>query len=77
MSDRLLTRDQEKRGNSLLDNDNYLAERVGFEPTLPFRVNLISSPVHLPFYRLLRQPTARANRELYSRCLPVVASCGQ
>src|SRR5688500_2706456 len=43
MSDRLLTRDQEKRGDSLLDNDNYLAERVGFEPTLPFRVNLISS----------------------------------
>ena len=31
------------RGNSLLDNENDLAERVGFEPTLPFRVNLISS----------------------------------
>ena len=31
------------KGNSMLDNDNSLAERVGFEPTLPFRVNLISS----------------------------------
>ena len=31
------------RGKFLLDNDNSLAERVGFEPTLPFRVNLISS----------------------------------
>ena len=31
------------RGNSLLGNNNSLAERVGFEPTLPFRVNLISS----------------------------------
>ena len=43
MSDRLLTGDQGIRVNSLLDKRNDLAERVGFEPTLPFRVNLISS----------------------------------
>jgi hypothetical protein len=38
-----LTGDQEMRVNSLLDQKKCLAERVGFEPTLPFRVNLISS----------------------------------
>ena len=32
-----------KRGNSLLTKRNVLAEREGFEPPLPFRVNLISS----------------------------------
>jgi hypothetical protein len=40
---RLLTGDQGHRGNSLLNNANYLAEREGFEPPLPVRVNLISS----------------------------------
>ena len=30
-------------GNSLLAINNLLAEREGFEPPLPFRVNLISS----------------------------------
>ena len=43
MSDRLLTGDQDKRVNSLLDKGKYLAEREGFEPPLPVRVNLISS----------------------------------
>jgi hypothetical protein len=31
---------------------------VGFEPTLPFRVNLISSPVFVLFDRHVQQPAA-------------------
>src|SRR6516165_6837382 len=37
-------------GNSLLAINNLLAEREGFEPPLPFRVNLISSSIPPLFY---------------------------